>query len=117
MSALSGLRRLFGGSGAGAGGASGRSGAIRVHVMLKGRAGLGWHDVDEILALPAGATLGDLLDAADREGIGLRAAIEESPHLRHTLMLNGERCPVDENLARPLANGDEVYLLAPLAGG
>ncbi|MFM7140578.1 MAG: MoaD/ThiS family protein, partial [Alphaproteobacteria bacterium] len=60
---------------------------------------------------------GDLLDAADREGIGLRAAIEESPHLRHTLMLNGERCPVDENLGRTLADGDEVYLLAPLAGG
>lgn len=119
MSALSGLRRLFGSSGAcsGAAGTSGRPDAIRVHVMLKGRAGSGWHDVDEMIALPEGATLGDLLDAADREGIGLRAAIEESPHLRHTLMLNGERCPVDENLGRVLANGDEVYLLAPLAGG
>ncbi|MFM8411019.1 MAG: MoaD/ThiS family protein [Alphaproteobacteria bacterium] len=113
MSALNGLRRLFGGSGA----ASGSANSIRVHVMLKGRAGSGWHDVDEVLSLPAGATLGDLLDAADREGIGLRAAIEESPHLRHTLMLNGERCPVDENLGRTLADGDEVYLLAPLAGG
>ena len=47
----------------------------------------------------------------------MRAAIENSPHLRHTLMLNGERCPVDANLGRPLANGDQVYLLAPLAGG
>ena len=47
----------------------------------------------------------------------LRAAIDDSPHLRHTLMLNGERCPVDENLDRVLADGDEVYLLAPLAGG
>lgn len=90
---------------------------MRVHVLLKGRSGSGWHDVDETLVLPSGTTLGGLLDEADRRGIGLRAAIEDSPHLRHTLMLNGERCPVDENLDRPLADGDEVYLLAPLAGG
>lgn len=113
MSALSGLRRLFGGSGS----ASGSAARVRVHVMLKGRSGSGWHDVDETFSLPEGATLGDLLDAADREGVGLRAAIDDSPHLRHTLMLNGERCPVDENLGRRLADGDEVYLLAPLAGG
>jgi molybdopterin converting factor small subunit len=33
------------------------------------------------------------------------------------LMLNGDRTPVDENLGRVLADGDQVYLLAPLAGG
>ena len=32
-------------------------------------------------------------------------------------MLNGERCPVAENLGRHLADGDEIFLLAPLAGG
>jgi molybdopterin converting factor small subunit len=32
-------------------------------------------------------------------------------------MLNGERCPVDENASRPMVDGDEVYLLAPFAGG
>ena len=58
-----------------------------------------------------------LLDAAERRGIPLREAIATSPHLRHTLMLNGERCPVDEKVDRPLADGDEVYLLAPLVGG
>lgn len=92
-------------------------GGIRVHVILKGRTGSGWHDVDQHLTLPDGATLGMLIEAAERRGIRLRAAIESSPHLRHTLMLNGDRCPVDENLDRPLADGDEVYLLAPLAGG
>ena len=65
----------------------------------------------------AGATLATLLDEAERRGIPLREALADSPHLRHTLMLNGERCPVDENLDRALADGDEVYLLAPLAGG
>jgi molybdopterin converting factor small subunit len=90
---------------------------IRVHVLIKGRIGEGWYDVDRTLALPEGATLGMLLEAAEKEGVTLRAAIASSPHLSHTLMLNGERCPVQDNLARPLADGDQVYLLAPLMGG
>jgi molybdopterin converting factor small subunit len=90
---------------------------VRVHVMVKGRIGDGWYDVDRKFALPEGSTLSALLDAAEREGVGLREAIAKSPHLAHTLMLNGERCPVDENAARVLADGDEIYLLAPLAGG
>jgi molybdopterin converting factor small subunit len=32
-------------------------------------------------------------------------------------MLNGERCPFEANKDRVLAEGDEIYLLAPLAGG
>jgi len=107
MSALAALRRLFGRD----------ESTIRVHVMLKGRTGAGWHEVDENIALPAGATLGDLLDTAERRGIRLRELIAASPHLGHTLMLNGERCPVDANTDRALANGDEIFLLAPLAGG
>jgi len=90
---------------------------IRVHVLVKGRIGDGWQDVDRTFALPEGATLEALLDAAERDGVALRAAIASSPHLAHTLMLNGERCPVKDNLARALADGDQVYLLAPLAGG
>jgi molybdopterin converting factor small subunit len=90
---------------------------IRVHVLVKGRIGEGWYDVDRTFALPEGATLGGLLDTAEKEGVGMRAAIASSPHLAHTLMLNGERCPVQDNLARPLADGDQVYLLAPLMGG
>lgn len=103
------VRRLLGRSGDG--------GAIRVRVLLKGRTGTGWYDCDEQVTLPAGATLATLLEVAERRGIRLREALETSPHLRHTLMLNGERCPVDQNAARPMADGDEVYLLAPLAGG
>jgi molybdopterin converting factor small subunit len=90
---------------------------IRVHVLIKGRIGDGWQDVDRTLELPLGATLADLIEHAHARGIALRDAIDKSPHLRHTLMLNGERCPVDENLTRALADGDQVYLLAPLAGG
>jgi molybdopterin converting factor small subunit len=90
---------------------------LRVHVMIKGRIGEGWQDVDEVLALPQGATLATLFEQASRAGIPLRDAVDKSPHLRHTLMWNGERCPVDENLGRAVRDGDEVYLLAPFAGG
>ncbi len=92
-------------------------GGLRVRVILRGRIGEGWYDVDRRLELPAGATLGTFLDEAERRGIRVRAAIERSPHLADTLMLNGERCPVEANLRRELADGDEIYLLGPLAGG
>jgi molybdopterin converting factor small subunit len=54
---------------------------------------------------------------ADAAGVPLREALEHSPHLTDTMMLNGERCPFTENAERVLADGDEIYLLAPLAGG
>ena len=104
---LAGLRRFFGRPRPG----------VRAHVILKGQIGEGWYDVDRWLELPRGATLEGLLDEADRQGIALRAAIAASPHLAHTLMWNGERAPVEENLAREVVDGDEVYLLAPMAGG
>jgi hypothetical protein len=93
------------------------SGKVRVHILIKGRIGDGWHDVDRTLAVPAGTTLDGLIEIAQRAGVPLRDAIENSPHLRHTLMWNGERCPVEENAARRLEDGDSIYLLAPLAGG
>ena len=92
-------------------------GAIRVRVLVKGRIGEGWFDVDRKLTLPAGATLAALIEHADREGLRMSQAIERSPHLRHTLMWNGQRTPVDENLEREICDGDELYLLGPVAGG
>ena len=95
-----------------------RSGTkIRVRVLIRGRIGAGWHDVDRTFRLAPGATLAELLPAADRAGVPLSEAIENSPHLRDTLMINGERCPLETNRERPLRNGDEIYLLAPVAGG
>jgi molybdopterin converting factor small subunit len=92
-------------------------GAVRVRVVIKGRMGESWYDVDQRIALPAGATLGALIAEADRRGLELSRAIERSPHLRHTLLWNGRRAPVDESLALPVQDGDEVLLLGPLAGG
>jgi len=90
---------------------------IRVHVLIRGRIGEAWRDVDEHLRVPAGTTLGKLVVVAEAAGVPMREALDHSPHLVDTLMLNGERCPFTENSERVLADGDEIYLLAPLAGG
>lgn len=91
---------------------------VRVHVLIRGRIGDGWYDVDRVLDVAAGTTLGQLIDGAEQQhGVPLAEAIASSPHLAHTLMLNGTRCPVAEHRARVLADGDELYLLAPIAGG
>jgi molybdopterin converting factor small subunit len=94
-----------------------RGETIRIHILIRGRIGDDWKDVDEHLRLPAGTTLGQLVEATDAAGIPLRVALDHSPHLVDTMMLNGERCPFIENAERVLADGDEIYLLAPLAGG
>jgi molybdopterin converting factor small subunit len=91
--------------------------AVRVHVLIRGRIGSGWYDVDRVLELPSGTTLGQLIDSAEARGVPLAEAIAQSPHLAHTLMLNGSRCPVAEHRERALQDGDELYLLAPIAGG
>lgn len=90
---------------------------IRVHVLIRGRIGDAWRDVDEHLRVPAGTTLARLIEVAEAAGVPLREALDHSPHLTDTMMLNGERCPLADNHDRVLADGDELYLLAPLAGG
>jgi molybdopterin converting factor small subunit len=94
-----------------------RGDSIKVHILIRGRIGNDWKDVDEYVRLPRGATLGRLVEATDAAQIPLREALDNSPHLVDTMMLNGERCPFAENAERVLEDGDEIYLLAPLAGG
>lgn len=94
-----------------------RGDSIRVHILIKGRIGDDWKDIDEHLRLPRGTTLAKLVEVATGAGIPLREALDKSPHLTDTMMINGERCPFAENTTRELADGDEIYLLAPLAGG
>lgn len=94
-----------------------RGNQVRVHILIRGRIGDAWRDVDEHLRVPAGTTLGKLVEVAEAAGVPMREALDRSPHLTDTLMFNGERCPIAENSGRVLADGDEIYLLAPLAGG
>lgn len=90
---------------------------ISVHVLIKGRIGEGWYDVDENLKVPEGSTLNELIEYAEKKRIPFREALENSPHLKHTLMWNGDRCPLEEHGDSVLSDGDRLYLLAPLAGG
>jgi molybdopterin converting factor small subunit len=94
-----------------------RGGTIRIHILIRGRIGDDWKDVDQRVRVPTGTTLGKLLEITDAARIPLREALEHSPHLTDTMMLNGERCPFGDNSERVLADGDEIYLLAPLVGG
>lgn len=94
-----------------------RGKSVRVHILIRGRIGEAWQDVDEHLRVPEGTTLGKLVEVAGAAGVPLREALDSNPHLSHTLMINGERCPLDEQGERLLAEGDEIYLLSPLAGG
>jgi hypothetical protein len=91
-----------------------RGESVRVHILIRGRIGDDWKDIDEHIRVPAGTTLGRLVEVTDAAGIPLRDALDRSPHLVDTLMLNGERCPFVENAERRLADGDEIHLLAPL---
>jgi len=94
-----------------------RGGSIRIHIVIKGRIGDDWKDIDQYVRVPTGTTLGKLLEITDAARLPLRDALAHSPHLTDTMMLNGERCPLADNTDRALADGDEIYLLAPLAGG
>jgi len=94
-----------------------RGDTIRIHILIRGRIGDDWKDVDTHLRVPAGTTLGKLVEVADAAGIPLREALDHSPHLTDTMMLNCERCPLADNRDRALADGDEIYMLAPIAGG
>ena len=94
-----------------------RGESLRIHILIRGRIGDAWRDVDTYLRVPQGTTLAKLVEAAARANIPLRESLACSPHLSDTMMLNGERCPLGENQDRELADGDELYLLAPLAGG
>jgi molybdopterin converting factor small subunit len=94
-----------------------RGGNVRIHILIKGRIGDDWKDIDEYVRVPAGTTLAKLLDITAAARLPLREALAQSPHLTDTMMINGERCPLDANQDRVLADGDEIYLLAPLAGG
>jgi molybdopterin converting factor small subunit len=94
-----------------------RGDQIKVHILIRGRIGDDWREVDEHLKVPAGTTLARLVEVAESARIPLKHALAHSPHLADTLMLNGERCPIAEHGDRVLADGDELYLLAPIAGG
>ncbi len=95
----------------------GRGPTITVTVVIRGRIGEGWYEIDRPLRIPEGASLEELIACGEKQGIPFAEVLEKSPHLRDTLMINGERCSVPERGGRTMDDGDELYLLAPIAGG
>jgi hypothetical protein len=93
-----------------------RGETIRIHIVIRGRIGDDWRDVDQHLRVPAGTTLGRLVEVTDAAGVPLREALDKSPHLVETMTINNKRCPFIANAERVLVDGDELCLLAPLAG-
>ena len=55
-----------------------RKDAITIHVLIRGRIGDGWYDVDERVALPPGTTLAQLVADGDRYRLPLAAALAYS---------------------------------------
>lgn len=67
-------------------------------------------------------TLGALLERADSEGVPdegfFEALMEAGPDLDWiTVLHNGVRVGLPEDLGRAVSDGDEVSVLTPLAGG
>jgi len=94
-----------------------RGDSVKVHIVIRGRIGDDWKEIDEYLRVPGGTTLARLVEVAGANGVPLAESLANSPHLKDTMMLNGERCALAENAERVLVDGDEIYLLAPIAGG
>ena len=64
-----------------------------------------------------GATIGEVLDDLDRRYRGIRFRLVDEqdrlrPHMR--LFLNGADA---RDVARPVADGDEIYIVGALSGG
>ena len=84
-----------------------------VNVVIAGRGYDAAHDVPEQLAFPEQATVDDALEAIDRllpDGQPLAASC--------LVALSGEHLgTVGSHRPRPLREGDELVIIAPVAGG
>ena len=77
----------------------------------------------EILSMPDGATVAQVLDdlrgrhprfEAGLQGEGLPKVLETVPY---ALFLNARLLPFDRAAMTPLRDGDRLYLFLPVAGG
>lgn len=85
------------------------------HLLVAGRI----LEIDEQLELGDRATVLDAFNRLEREGVLPASAAADFRRGRTavSLLLNGERQPWEEIQARPLADGDEISIVSPFAGG
>lgn len=89
--------------------------SISVHGFVGGR----FLHVDHDLHLPPeGATLRALFDyCRDHLDLDVWDVLEQNERLQQNVMVDGVRKAVPDDMDTPLADGAQVALLSPMAGG
>lgn len=91
---------------------------MKVHFLLKGYMLGTFLDREFDLDLPDGATL---KEALRRAGTGQRVdfdrILKEHEVIRESILVSGRRLDWPSCLDHVLKEGDDVYMLSPLAGG
>ena len=86
-----------------------RGDSIRIHILIKGRIGDTWRDVDEYVRLPKGTTLGRLVEVAGREYmVRGRGYVKSVSDLEKLVLKAGEGTPVQVKDVATVALGPEM---------
>ena len=93
------------------GGGAQQPGRIRVHVLIKGRIGEGWYDVDRTIAVPAGTTLARA--ARSRAAPGPAAARRDRGEPSPATHPDVERRPLSRRRARRASAAGRRLALSP----
>ena len=91
---------------------------MKVHFLLKGYMLDTFLDHEFDLDLPEGATLRAALRRAGRERrVDFDRILKEHEVIRESILISGQRMDWPVCLDHVLKEGDDVYMLSPLAGG
>ena len=91
---------------------------MKVHFLLKGYMLGTFLDHEFDLDLPEGTTLKDALHRAGRaRRVDFDRVLEEHEVIRESILVSGRRLDWPACLDHELREGDDVYMLSPLAGG
>ncbi len=91
---------------------------MKVHFLLKGYMLGTFLDHEFDLELPDGATLKEALRRAGRaRKVDFDRVLKEHEVIRESILVSGRRLDWPSCLDHVLKEGDDVYMLSPLAGG
>lgn len=91
---------------------------MKIHFLLKGYMLGTFLDHDFDLNLPEGTTLKQALRRAGRERrVDFDRVLAEHEVIRESILVSGRRLDWPGCLDHVLQDGDDVYMLSPLAGG
>ena len=91
---------------------------MKVHFLLKGYMLGTFLDHEFDLELPEASTLKEALSRAGRaRKVDFDRVLEEHEVIRESILVSGQRLDWPACLDHVLKEGDDVYMLSPLAGG